>query len=118
MAKYIREFQSPWIKAWFDVGNVMFYGYPQDWIHTLGNSIAEVHPGVAVLLALEVFDVNLDDAVSQGVNPVLWIAVEHDVAHIEPRFNPWTLKFANILRHLERTQEEFVPHFFDGDDNF
>src|SRR5579859_741696 len=43
MAKYIGEFQSPWIKAWFDVGNVLLYGYPQDWIHTLGNSIVKVH---------------------------------------------------------------------------
>src|SRR5216110_125202 len=43
MAKYISEFQSPWIKAWFDVGNVLLYGYPQDWIHTLGNSIVKVH---------------------------------------------------------------------------
>ena len=43
MAKYIQEFQSPWIKAWFDVGNVLLYGYPQDWIHTLGNSIVKVH---------------------------------------------------------------------------
>jgi hexulose-6-phosphate isomerase len=43
MAKYISEFQSPWIKAWFDVGNVMFYGYPQDWIRTLGKSIVDVH---------------------------------------------------------------------------
>ena len=43
MAKYIDEFQSPWIKAWFDVGNVVLYGYPQDWIHTLGKSIVKVH---------------------------------------------------------------------------
>jgi hexulose-6-phosphate isomerase len=43
MAKYIGEFHSPWIKAWFDVGNVMFYGYPQDWIRTLGKSIVDVH---------------------------------------------------------------------------
>src|SRR5260370_4127581 len=43
MAKYIGDFQSPWIQAWFDVGNVMFYGYPQDWIRTLGKSIAKVH---------------------------------------------------------------------------
>jgi L-ribulose-5-phosphate 3-epimerase len=43
MASYIREFQSPWIRAWFDVGNVMLYGYPQDWIHTLDKSIAKVH---------------------------------------------------------------------------
>ena len=43
MASYLNEFQSPWIKAWFDVGNVMFYGYPQDWIRTLGPAIAKVH---------------------------------------------------------------------------
>src|SRR5437667_394963 len=43
MAAYIMEFQSPWIQAWFDVGNVMFYGYAQDWIRTLGKSIVKVH---------------------------------------------------------------------------
>jgi hexulose-6-phosphate isomerase len=43
MAAYIGEFKSPWIKAWFDVGNVVLYGYPQDWIHTLGKSISNVH---------------------------------------------------------------------------
>jgi len=43
MDKYIGEFASPWIKAWFDVGNVMFYGYPQDWIRTLGAKIYKVH---------------------------------------------------------------------------
>src|SRR3989475_4284848 len=43
MAKYIDEFQSPWIKAWFDVGNVVLYGYPQDWIHTLGKPIVKVN---------------------------------------------------------------------------
>ena len=43
MEKYIGEFESPWIKAWFDVGNVVLYGYPQDWIRTLGKSIYKVH---------------------------------------------------------------------------
>jgi hexulose-6-phosphate isomerase len=43
MNKYIEELQSPWIKAWFDVGNVVLYGYPQDWIRTLGKSIYKVH---------------------------------------------------------------------------
>jgi hexulose-6-phosphate isomerase len=40
---YINEFKSPFIKAWFDVGNVVLYGYPQDWIRTLGKSIVKVH---------------------------------------------------------------------------
>jgi len=43
MAAYIAEFRSPWIQAWFDVGNVVFFGYPQDWIRTLGKTIAKVH---------------------------------------------------------------------------
>jgi hexulose-6-phosphate isomerase len=43
MATYIAEFKSPWIKAWFDVGNVLLYGYPQDWIRTLGKSIVKLH---------------------------------------------------------------------------
>ena len=43
MANYIDEFQTPWIKAWFDVGNVVLYGYPQDWIRTLGKRIVKVH---------------------------------------------------------------------------
>jgi len=32
------EFKSPWIQAWFDVGNVLLNGYPQDWIRTLGRA--------------------------------------------------------------------------------
>jgi hexulose-6-phosphate isomerase len=43
MAKYVDEFQSPWIKQYFDVGNVVLYGYPQDWIRTIGKRIAKVH---------------------------------------------------------------------------
>ncbi len=43
MRRFVDEFQSPWIKSYFDVGNVVFYGYPQDWIHTLGKRIAKVH---------------------------------------------------------------------------
>ena len=36
MARYVDELDSPWAKAYFDVGNVVLYGYPQDWIRTLG----------------------------------------------------------------------------------
>jgi L-ribulose-5-phosphate 3-epimerase len=43
MDSYIRQFRSLWIKAWFDVGNVLLYGYPQDWIRTLGKSIVKLH---------------------------------------------------------------------------
>jgi hexulose-6-phosphate isomerase len=42
-ARYVDDFESPWLKAYFDVGNVVFYGYPQDWIRTLGSRIVRVH---------------------------------------------------------------------------
>jgi len=42
-ARYVDEFQSPWIRAYFDVGNIEIWGYPQDWIRTLGKRIVKVH---------------------------------------------------------------------------
>ncbi|HBY60486.1 MAG TPA: xylose isomerase [Solibacterales bacterium] len=42
-AAYVDEFKSPWVKAYFDVGNVVLYGYPQDWIRTLGSRIVKLH---------------------------------------------------------------------------
>ena len=42
-ARYVDEFDSPWLKAYFDVGNVVFYGFPQDWIRTLGSRTVKVH---------------------------------------------------------------------------
>lgn len=41
--RYLDEFQSPWVRAYFDVGNVVLYGYPQDWIRTLGKRIVKLH---------------------------------------------------------------------------
>ena len=41
-ARYIDEFESPFVGAYFDVGNVLRYGYPEDWIHTLGKRILKV----------------------------------------------------------------------------
>jgi L-ribulose-5-phosphate 3-epimerase len=43
MARYVDEFGSPWVKAYLDVGNMIFYGFPQDWIRTLGPRISRVH---------------------------------------------------------------------------
>ncbi len=42
-ARYVDEFESPWVKAYFDVGNVVINGYPQDWIRTLGSRIVRIH---------------------------------------------------------------------------
>lgn len=42
-AKYVDEFDDLIVRAYFDVGNVVAFGYPQDWIRTLGKRIVKVH---------------------------------------------------------------------------
>jgi hexulose-6-phosphate isomerase len=43
MARYVDDFDSPYVQAYLDVGNMLFYGYPQDWARTLGPRISRVH---------------------------------------------------------------------------
>ncbi|UCF37459.1 MAG: TIM barrel protein [Acidobacteriota bacterium] len=38
-ARYIDELESPWIGAYFDVGNVVNFGQPEHWIRILGHRI-------------------------------------------------------------------------------
>ena len=42
-ASYIDSFKTAWVRAYFDVGNVKLYGYPEDWIRTLGKRIVKLH---------------------------------------------------------------------------
>ena len=41
-AAFIDEIDSEYVKFWFDVGNVVQFAYPEDWIRTLGDRIARV----------------------------------------------------------------------------
>lgn len=42
-ARYIDEFKSPWVGAYFDTGNVLKYGQPEEWIRVLGKRTVKVH---------------------------------------------------------------------------
>jgi len=43
MRNFIDEIGSPYVGAYFDVGNVVAFGRPEDWIHILGERIRKVH---------------------------------------------------------------------------
>ena len=43
MARFIDEFDTPWVGAHFDIGNVYRYGWPEQWIHILGKRINRLH---------------------------------------------------------------------------
>ena len=40
---YVDSFKSPYLQAYFDVGNIPLYGYPEHWIRSLGKRIVRVH---------------------------------------------------------------------------
>jgi len=43
MKQFIEQFDSEKLCCYFDIGNCMLNGYPQDWIEVLGSKIKAVH---------------------------------------------------------------------------
>lgn len=59
MARYLDEIGSPWVKAYFDIGNVVRWGWPQHWIEVLGpERIEKIH----------IKEYNLDVAMKEGMH--------------------------------------------------
>ncbi len=65
--QYLDSFKSRSVRAYFDTGNVMPVGYPQDWIHELGHRIVKVH--------LKDWDPKTRKFVDLGDGAVDWVAV-------------------------------------------
>lgn len=42
-AHFVSSFNSPWVKAYFDIGNHAKYAPPEQWIRALGKQIAKCH---------------------------------------------------------------------------
>jgi len=87
MARYIDELNSPWVQAYFDVGNVMRWGVPQQWIEVLGKRIGKIH----------VKEYSLKTAMNQGMGKgfdfpmgqgdIQWDRVREELAKIP--FRGW-----------------------------
>jgi L-ribulose-5-phosphate 3-epimerase len=57
MARYIDELDSPYVKAYFDVGNIVRWGWPEHWIEVLAKRIVKIH----------IKEYNLDVAMNEGM---------------------------------------------------
>ena len=42
-ASYIDKFKSPYVGSYFDCGNILVYGWPEQWIKILDKRLAKVH---------------------------------------------------------------------------
>jgi len=76
---YVDSFKSPWVKAFFDVGNIVLYGYPQHWIRTLGRRIKRVH--------VKGFDARTRQFVPLREGTIDWPEVRKALADV--RYNGW-----------------------------
>jgi len=87
MARYIDELNSPFVQAYFDVGNVMRWGVPQQWIEVLGKRIVKIH----------VKEYSLKTAMNEGMSKgfdfpmgqgdIQWDRVREELAKIS--FHGW-----------------------------
>jgi L-ribulose-5-phosphate 3-epimerase len=83
-ARYIDEYDSLRVRAYFDVGNVVLYGYPQDWIRTLGKRIAKLHIKDFSFRRVAGTDNSVAAWVPLGEGDIDWTAVYealHDVGY-------------------------------------
>jgi hexulose-6-phosphate isomerase len=42
-AHFVASFDSPWVQAYFDIGNHVKYAMPEEWIRALGGLIVKCH---------------------------------------------------------------------------
>jgi len=57
MQRFVDEIDSPWVQVYFDVGNVVRWGWPQHWIEVLGQRVKK----------LDIKEYDLDVAMKQGM---------------------------------------------------
>ncbi len=74
-ARYIDEFDHPRVRAYFDVGNIVKNGWPEDWIRTLGKRICRIH--------LKDFSRKQYKAVNLGDGDINWKEVRKALAEAE-----------------------------------
>jgi hexulose-6-phosphate isomerase len=43
MARYIDEMNSPWFQGYFDIGNMVKYGWSEQWLRILGKRTMKIH---------------------------------------------------------------------------
>jgi L-ribulose-5-phosphate 3-epimerase len=83
MARYVDELNSPFVQVYFDIGNVVRWGWPQHWIEVLGNrskklDIKEYDLKIAMNDGMrKAFDVPL------GEGSIDWAAVRKELAAIQ-----------------------------------
>lgn len=77
-AHFVASFDSPWVRAYFDIGNHVKYAPPEEWLRALGKLIVKLH--------VKDFKLNPDGRGGQFVHPrdgsVNWPRVREEIEKI------------------------------------
>lgn len=103
-ARYLDEFETPHIGAYFDVGNVLKIGFPEQWIRILGERIIKVH----------LKDFNVKVGTIQGFVPLLsgdvdWTRVMEELRKIEYN-DALTAELTPYGHHSDQALRDIARH--------
>ncbi len=100
---YMDSFMSPWVKAYFDVGNILAYGWPQQWIRTLGRRTVRIH--------VKDFDLKTRQFMPLRQGSVNWPAVRKALADV--KYDGWlTAEVAGgdeaVMRGISEAMDKII----------
>jgi hexulose-6-phosphate isomerase len=100
-AHFVRSFRSPWVKAYYDIGNHVRYAPPEKWILALGDLLSKIH--------VKDYKVNAADpnGMGQGVNiregDVRWPVLRQALEVVN--YNGWmTIESNGDIPYAERSR--------------
>jgi hexulose-6-phosphate isomerase len=109
MARYLDEIGSPYVGGYFDIGNVMRYGFPDQWIRILGKRIGKLDVKEYSLKKLEQEGLRKGFESEIGDGDVPWAAVR--TALLEIGYRGWATaevpagdrqRLADIARRMDQ----------------
>lgn len=113
--RYVDSFKSKWVRWHFDVGNVVTYGFPEQWISSLGERIVKIHVKEYSRKIRDErgphagFQVDLMEGDSDW--PAVMLALDH-VGYsgwlITEQYHPPTMDDASWLEHLSTKLDAII----------
>jgi hexulose-6-phosphate isomerase len=109
MRDFIDQCESEYVGAYFDTGNIMLYGHPEQWIRILGNRIRAIH-----LKDFRRAVGNLDGFVMLMEGDVNWPAVMAALREIDysraltAEYWPYKHSLEAMLRHVLASEQAIL----------
>jgi hexulose-6-phosphate isomerase len=115
-ARFVDEFDSPWVGWFFDIGNICSMGWPEQWIRVLGERIVQVHFKEFSRKKMNEQGTWKGFAVEYGEGDVNWPEVMkalQDVGYdgwfiAEPAWRPEGVEVATRLRQVRGKMDELL----------